>query len=97
MQRLGDDLFTHSRTVGVCGVYEVDSQFDSAPQNADGLGAICRLAPNSISRDSHRAESQSCYPEIAPNQKLASFFGKCLALPLLSLVILHIVLHFRRR
>src|ERR1700693_4458461 len=57
VQRLGYDLFAHARTIGIRGVDEIDSQFDSAPQNSDGPRPICRLAPNSISRDSHRTES----------------------------------------
>jgi hypothetical protein len=34
MQSLGDDCFTHVRTVGVGGINEIDAQFDGAPQNS---------------------------------------------------------------
>src|SRR5580700_10323204 len=71
VQCFGYDFFTHVRTIGVRGVDEVDSQFDSAPQNPDGLSPICRLAPNSISSDSHRAESQARNPKIVSNQEFA--------------------------
>src|SRR6202022_73863 len=64
VQRLSYDFFTHTGTIGVRGVDEIDSQFDSAPQNPDGLSPIRRLAPDSISRDSHRAEPQARNPKI---------------------------------
>src|SRR6202035_1109932 len=50
VQRLSYDFFAHAGPIGVRGVDEIDSQFDSAPQNPNGLSLICRLAPNSISR-----------------------------------------------
>ena len=53
VQSFGDDFFAHARAVGVRGVDEIDSQFDGTPQDTDGLGSICGLAPNSLSRDAH--------------------------------------------
>src|SRR6202166_178839 len=75
IQRLRDNLFTHMRSIGVSGVDEVDSQFHSTPQNANGLGPICGLSPNSGSSDSHRAESQARNTEIASDQEFAGFFS----------------------
>src|ERR1700733_5646014 len=89
IQRLGYDFFAHSGTIGVRGVDQIDSQFDSAPQNPDGLSPICRLAPNSISRNSHRAESQARDPEIASDQEFARLFGECLVSLHWELVVLH--------
>jgi len=45
VQRLSDDFFANVGTVGVCGIDKIDSQFDGAPQNPDGLSPICGLAP----------------------------------------------------
>jgi hypothetical protein len=75
--------------MGVRGVDEIDSQFDSAPQNPDGLSPICRLAPNSISRNSHRPESQARNPKIFSDQEFAGLFGGCLVSLHCELVILH--------
>src|SRR6202023_1543989 len=89
MQRLSYDFFTHAGTIGVRGVDEIDSQFDSAPQNADGHSPICRLPPNSISCDSHRAESQARNTKIISDQELAGLFGELLVSLHCGLVILH--------
>jgi hypothetical protein len=97
VQSLGNDLFTHSRAVGVRGVYEIDAQFDSAPQNADGLSPICRLAPNSVSRDSHRAKSQASYREVASNQEFAGLFGGRLVSCHCGLLIRHMLLLSAKR
>src|SRR4029077_19775263 len=89
VQRLSYDFFTHAGTIGVRGVDEIDSQFDSAPQNTDGLSPICRLAPNSISRDSHRAESQARNAKISSDQEFAGLFSERLFWLHCGLVILH--------
>ena len=89
VQRLSYDLFADARTIGVGSVDEVDSQFDSATQNPYGLAPICRLAPNSISSDSHRAESQARNSKVVPDQKFARFFSGCLVLLHCELLTLH--------
>src|ERR1700724_789127 len=93
MQRLSYDFFTHAGTIGIRGVDEIDSQFDRAPQNPDGLSPIRRLAPNSISRDTHHAESQARNAKVVSDQEFASLFrGYLVSLHVLShcgLVILH--------
>src|SRR3981189_1074918 len=89
MQRLGYDFFSHARTIGVRRVDEIDSQFDSAPQNPDSLSPICRLAPNSIPRDSHRAESQARNAKIVSDQEFARLFSGCLVSLHCGLLILH--------
>jgi hypothetical protein len=76
MERLSYDFFTHAETVRVRGVDEIDSQVDSAPQNPDGLSPICWLAPNSVSRDSHRAEPQARNAKIASDQEFAGLLGE---------------------
>src|ERR1700690_305984 len=76
MQSLGDDFLAHARTVRARGVDEIDPQFDRAPQHAPTFSSICRLAPNSISRDPHRAESQSRHTEIISDQELAGLRGE---------------------
>src|SRR5712692_5216280 len=90
VQRLSYDFFTHAGSIGVRGVDEIDSQFDSAPQNPDGLSPICWLAPNSISRDSHRTKSQARNPKIASDQEFAGLFSGCLVSLHCGLLILHI-------
>src|ERR1700724_1830197 len=93
VQRLSYDFFTHAGTIGVRGVDEIDSQFDCAPQDPDGLSPIRRLAPNSISRDTHRAESQARNAKVVSDQEFASLFrGYLVSLHVSShcgLVILH--------
>src|SRR5713101_6392016 len=89
VQRLSYDFFTHAGTIGVRGVDEIDSQFHRAPQNPDGLSPICRLAPNSISGDSHRAEPQARNPKIVSNQEFARLFSGCLASLHCELLIRH--------
>src|SRR5207245_9598974 len=86
---LSYDFFTHAGTIGVRSVDEIDSQFDSTPQNPDGLSPICRLAPNSISRDSHRAESQARNTKIVSDQEFTGLFSECLVSLYCGLVILH--------
>jgi hypothetical protein len=78
VQSSGNDLFTHAGTVGVGGVDEIDSQFNCPPQDADGLAAIRGLAPNSFTRDPHRAESQPRDGQIVSNKEFA---GSRSALP----------------
>src|SRR6202140_4561374 len=93
VQRLSYDFFTHAGTIGVRGVDEIDSQFDCAPQDPDGLSPIRRLAPNSISRDTHRAESQARNAKVVSDHEFASLFrGYLVSLDVSShcgLVILH--------
>src|SRR5260370_37773336 len=79
VQRLSYDFFTHAGTIGVRGVDEIDSQFDSAPQNPDGLSPICRLVPNAMSRESHGAESESGNTKIVSDQEFARLLSRCLA------------------
>src|SRR4029077_21254180 len=57
VQCLSYDFFTHAGTMGIGAVDESYAQFHSASQNPDGLCPARRLAPNSIPRNSHRAES----------------------------------------
>ena len=76
MQRFGDDFFAHVRTVGIRRIDEVDAQFDGAAQNANTLRAIGRLAPDSVSRDSHRTVSQARDSQIVPDQEFAGLRGK---------------------
>jgi len=91
VQRLGYDLFTHSGPIGIRGIDEIDPQFDSAPQNPDRLSPICRLAPNSIPRDSHRAVSQARNAKIVSDQEFPRpFGGRLVSLPG-ELVVLHII------
>jgi hypothetical protein len=97
VQSLGYDFFTHTRTIGVRGVDEIDPQFDSATQNTDGPSPICGLAPNTISRDSHGTESQSRYTEIISNDEFASLPCKSLSLMHCGFGALHIVPHFPLR
>jgi hypothetical protein len=57
VQSLGNDLFAHSRAIGVSRVYEIDTQFDCASQNTDSLITIRGLTPDSIARNSHCTKS----------------------------------------
>src|SRR4029077_8607227 len=79
MQRFSDDFFTHAGTIRVRGVDKIDSQFNSAPQNPNSLRPVCGLAPNSISCDSHRTESQSGDTKIVSDQEFAGLLSRCLA------------------
>jgi hypothetical protein len=90
VQRLSYDFFTHAGTIGVRGVDEIDPQFDSATQDPDGLSPTRRLSPNSISRDSQRAESQARNTKIASDQEFARLFSECLVSLHCRLVILHL-------
>src|SRR5262249_20238035 len=58
IQRLGDQLFTHFRPVGVGCVDQVDAELDGAPQYPDRLVPVLRLAPDTGTGDLHRAEAQ---------------------------------------
>src|SRR5262249_32466152 len=77
VQRLGYDFFTYAGTIGIRGVDEIDSQLDRAPQNSHNLSPIRRLAPNSVSRDSHRAESQAGNTKIVSDLEFASLLREC--------------------
>lgn len=88
-QRLSRDFLTQAGSIGVCGIDEIDSQFHRAPQNPDGLSPIPRVAPNSISGDSHCAESQAPNPKIISDLELASLFSGWLVSLHCELVILH--------
>jgi hypothetical protein len=89
MQSFSDDFFTHARTIRVRSVDKIDSQFDSAPQNPNSLRPFCGLAPNSISRDSHRAESESGNTKIVSDQEFARLLSWRLALMHYELSIRH--------
>jgi hypothetical protein len=90
VQSLGYDLFTHPRTIGIRGIYEIDTQFDSPPQDPDGLGTVSGLTPNSISGNPHCAESQARDTEIIPDQAFAGFSGGSPPWPSCGFVVLHI-------
>ena len=76
MQSLSNNFLAHCRPIGIRSVDEIDSQFHSAPQHANTFRAIYRLAPNSISRDAHAAESQSRHAEIVSDAELTSLTGE---------------------
>jgi hypothetical protein len=75
VQRLRYDFFAHVRAIGIRGIDEIDSQLDSAPQHPDGLGPIRGLSPNSLPRNSHRAESQARNPKVVSDQEFSRFFS----------------------
>src|SRR6266478_1892885 len=89
VQRLSYDFFTHAGTIRVRGVDEIDSQFHSPPQNPDGLRAVGRLAPNSNSRDAHRAEPQARNPKIVSDEEFPRLLSRCLASLHCELLIRH--------
>jgi hypothetical protein len=55
----------------------------------NGFSPICRIAPNSISRDSHRAESQARNMKIVSDQEFAGLFSECRVSLHRGLLILH--------
>src|SRR4029077_6509280 len=79
VQCLSYDFFTHARTIRIGSIDEIYAQFHSASQDPDGLCPVCRLAPNSVSRNSHRAESQAGNTKIVFDQEFARLLSRCLA------------------
>src|SRR5208283_5529351 len=82
MQCLGYDLLAHTGTVGIRGVDEVDPQLHRTSQDSDGLGPVRGLTPDSFTRYSHCAESQSRDAQVVSNLELAGlacefFFLTC--------------------
>src|SRR5579863_1168835 len=76
VQSLRNNLLTHTRTVGVGGIDEIDPQFDGSPQNPDSFSPIRGLTPNTLSREPHRPKPQARHKEIIPDQEFADFPAK---------------------
>src|SRR5215471_16278251 len=94
MQGLSNDIFAHIRAIGVRSVDEIDPQLDGPPQNADSLGPVRRLSPNSFSRDSHCAESEPSNTKIISDHKFVGLSGPLLPSIRCGFVLLHVVLPF---
>jgi len=58
MQRLVDQLLGDERPVRVGCVDERDAQLDRAPEHADGLVGVRRLAPDALAGQLHRAVAE---------------------------------------
>src|SRR5207244_13005998 len=65
MERLGYEQFACFRPVGVGGVDQVDTEFDSAPQNFERVLSIRRPTPNAFPGYPHRAKAETIDREIA--------------------------------
>ena len=64
MERLGDQVLAHLRTVGVGGVDQVDAELQNAPEEALGLLRIVGRAPDALPGDPHGAETESVDLEV---------------------------------
>ncbi len=65
MQRLGDDLLAHERSVRICGVDEVDALRDGGPDDGQRALAVVGLPPYAGSRELHGAITQPSDDQIA--------------------------------
>src|SRR5271168_2472748 len=90
VQGLGNNPFTHFRTVGICGINEIDSQFDGLPQHTYGFGTICGLTPNSLACDAHSAIPQPGHTEIISDQELTGLLRRTLLLSLCRCAVRHV-------
>src|SRR5580704_11479005 len=59
VERLGNNFLADARSVGIGGIDKINSQRDSIVKNTDSFVAVLGLAPNSFSRDSHRAVTEA--------------------------------------
>ncbi len=76
MQRFADELFGNVGAVGIGGVDEIDAEFRHAPERAQRLRAIGRLAPDTLADDAHRAESQAVDGKLVAELERSGF--RCL-------------------
>src|ERR1017187_2175128 len=65
IQRLGNQLLTDIRTVGIRGVDEVDAQLKRAVQYAARLRRVLRCAPDIGSGNAHGAKAEAIHDQIA--------------------------------
>ena len=79
VQRLADQRVGDVRAVGVGGVDERDAQFDGAPQHADRLRRIVRVAPDTLAGELHRAVAEPVHRQVAAEREGARGTGEGLA------------------
>ena len=72
MQCFGDEALRDLRAIGVCGVKQVNAEFDGAAQNTMRRGRVGGLAPCAISNQAHGAVAQPVNGEVAAEKKRAA-------------------------
>src|SRR5258707_15607909 len=75
MKGLGDDFSAEVRPVRVGRIDKVDSEFDSAAQDANGFLAVLGFAPYALAGDAHGAEPEAMDAQVAANPKCAALGG----------------------
>src|SRR5713101_5074851 len=82
IQGLGDDFLADIGPVRIRGVDEIDPEVDGASHDANSLTPIRRLAPDSLTGEPHRTQSEPSHEEIVTDQQFAAETGRLvLALP----------------
>ena len=69
MERLGDEELVYFRTIGIRRVDEIHAELNGATQNLERVRAIGRPAPYPLTRQPHRAVTESIDREVAADNK----------------------------
>src|SRR6267378_2125280 len=78
IQSLSNDALAYVRTIRICSVKEIDSEFRCASHDANGLTPIRGFAPDSLAGEPHRTQSEPSYEEIVADQQFAAEAGRLL-------------------
>src|SRR5260370_38941468 len=62
-KRFGDQFFAEVRTIGVCGVYEVDAQLYRAAKNGKRRSGVLGRAPDAVTGNAHSSEAKTANRE----------------------------------
>jgi hypothetical protein len=69
VQRLGDEVFTHVRTVRVGCVDQLHPEVDRLPQQPACGRRIGRLTPTAEAGERHRPVAETAHTQVAPDRE----------------------------
>src|SRR3984893_17113201 len=75
IQGLGDDSLADIGPVRIRSVDEIDPEVDGASSDANSLARIRRFAPDSLTGEPHRPQSEPSHEEIVADQQFAAETG----------------------
>src|SRR6185369_2160128 len=76
IQSLRNDALADMGAVRIRRVNEIDAEFDGASHDANGLVSVPGFAPDSLTGQPHRTESEPGHEEIVTDQQFAAEAGR---------------------